>query len=101
MSKAWTCFVGMFAVAACAMGDIPRAGGQDASVRHDARFATGDAPVPHDAAGGVRDATSATPDAGSALFCTVNSDCSASTDCCFFAVCVPGDRIGDNLCFPH
>ena len=36
---------------------------------------------------------------GGGLFCTANADCTASDDCCFIALCVPGTEIGD-LCFP-
>jgi hypothetical protein len=97
-------FVAMFVVAACAMGDIPHEG-IDASTKHDAHFVVGDSKQFDDAA--LHDAKvfmDAAPmiDAGAGGgFCTLNHECPVHSECCFVALCVPGTRVGDNICLPH
>jgi hypothetical protein len=102
-------FVVMFVVAACAMGGPPTGTPNDqhpdANHQHDSHVPPPpdaklpdahlvDAKVFHDAA--------AMPDAsGGGGFCMANHDCTDPTTCCWVAVCVPGNRLGDNLCFPH
>jgi hypothetical protein len=88
----------MFAVAACAMGDIPRVG-QDASVRHDAHVVRDDGANAQQDAASFADAAPP-PDAGGAA-CIINSDCAAATDCCWFFTCKRGLRSGENFCFPN
>ncbi len=100
-------FVAMFVVAACAMGSIPNEGPADAPPggRKDAATRGFDARSPADAHV-FFDAATASPDAavgsgGGNGFCSVNSDCSDQTTCCWVVACVPGTRVGNNLCFPN
>jgi hypothetical protein len=97
-------FVAMFVVAACAMGSIPGEGPADAPTGSKGGKGI-DARSPADAHG-FNDAAVTQPDAaidaggGGGGLCNVNSDCPDSTTCCWVIACVPGTRVGNNLCFP-
>lgn len=104
-------------IAACATGGAPAQGpglGQDAATtpppgHADARGQTPDAGLPHDAQV-VPDAAVAPPDAAAmpdagagsgGQICQDNTMCPDPGTCCFVAVCVPGQGLGSDLCFPN
>ena len=102
-------------IAACATAGatLPGQGqhAQDAATSQpppaaDARGQPGiDAAVPHDAAV-TPDAAAVTPDAAAGSgsggqVCSDNTMCPDTGTCCWVLVCVPGQGLGSNLCFPN
>jgi hypothetical protein len=98
-------------LAACATGGPQDTGGSvDAAVSHsdasgvthnDARLV--DAPASADAQLEQLPADAGTG-SGGGLFCSVNSDCTVSGECCVNlggpGFCAPGTAIGPSICFP-
>jgi len=108
----WALVYAVF-VGACATGGMNGGGGGDdvgekmdaaVTAKQDARTSvTPDASGMMDASVVVQDAFVPQPDAASSLFCTSNSDCTNSGECCFAiqgqGLCVPG-TIVLGQCFP-
>jgi len=93
---------------ACATGGNPEQQTKaDASVRLDGQSVLpGDAPVSHADAHQLDafvflDAPPAPDAAAGGGFCTDNTNCHAAGECCFVAVCIPGQAIGTTVCLPH
>lgn len=114
----WAACAMAIAVAACATGGatvpgspqdapgVPPGQGQPDARSHpmpDAPPAPDAPPVPHDASSVGPDAAVMPDAAGSGSggqVCSVNGDCPDAGTCCWVLVCVPGQGLGSNLCFP-